>query len=136
MHIAPTTETPDFFKMQVLSDYPCTVVRYHAVRYGTVLYKVTNMSRGRFSIGDKLTKVNPSCYHKQTYCTVHYSICQVDFPYGTVHYLFCFMRPVVVFYHYPWNNQVFYYGTVQYSIALYRTVGLIHFSRLLIHFSR
>ena len=49
--------------------------------------------------------------------------------YGTVHYLFCFMRPVVVFYHYPWNNQVFYYGTGTGTVP-YSTV-LIHFSRLL-----
>ena len=92
--------------MQVLSDYPCTVRYRSTVPYRTVRYG-----------------------------TVHYSICQVDFPYGTVQYLFCFMRPVVLFHYYPWNNQVFFYGTVQYIIVLYRTVDLIHFSRLLIHYS-
>ncbi len=87
MHRPLTAETPEFYFlfMQILSDYPCNVVRYHNVRYGTVLYKVTNMSRGRISIGDKgFNRFNPSFYHKHTYCIVHYSICQVDFSYGTV----------------------------------------------------
>jgi hypothetical protein len=49
MHSALTTENPEFIfiVIQVLSDYPCMV------RHRTVLYKVTHMSRGRFSIGDK-----------------------------------------------------------------------------------
>ncbi len=55
-------------------------------------------------------------YRTVPYRTVHNSIYQVDFP-------CCFMRAAVVFLHYPWNNQVFYYGTVQYSVLLYRTVG-------------
>ncbi len=86
MHSALTTETPEFFLMQVLSDYPCTVVRYHPVRYGTVLYKVTNMSRGRFSIGDKGQSFLFISQTYVPYCIIHYSICQVDFPYGTVRY--------------------------------------------------
>ena len=55
MHSALTTETPEFFlnvSIIGLSLYCCTVP-YGTVRYGTVLYKVTNMSRGWFSIGDK-----------------------------------------------------------------------------------
>ena len=124
MHSALTTETPEFFFIcyaSIIGFYPCTVVRYHTVRYRTVRY--CTRSQICHVVGfQQVTKVNPSCYHKQTYCTVHYSICQVDFPYGTVHYLFCFMRPVVVFYHYPWNNQVFYYGTVPYITLLYDTI--------------
>ena len=39
MYSALKTETPEFFFfLQVLqvSDYPCTVVRYGTIRYGTV----------------------------------------------------------------------------------------------------
>jgi len=71
------------------------------------------MSRGRFPIYMCQIKVDPSYYIKHTYFTVPNSIYQVDFPYS-------FMRPIVVFYHYPWNNQVFYYGTVHYINVLYR----------------
>ena len=102
--------------MQVLSDYPCTVVRYHTVRYGTVLYKVTNRSRGRFSIGDKgqyilLSQTNVlyrTLLNMSSRFPVRYDTC-------TVQYMLCFMRLVVVFHYYPWNSRVFYYGTVPYS---------------------
>jgi len=98
-----------------LSLYRCKVP------YRTVRYKVTNMSRDWFSMGDK----GQSFLLSQTHVlsrTVRYSICQVDFPYGTVQYMVYFMGLAVVFHYYIWNDQAFYYGTEHYIIVLYGTV--------------
>jgi len=125
MHSALTTETPDFFLNESiigLSLYRCTVP-YRTVRYGTVRYKVTNMSRGRFSIGDKGQSFLFISQTHVLYRTLLNLSSRFPVRYGTVQYMVCFIRPVVVFHYYIWNNQVFYYGTIQYSIVLYRTVG-------------
>ena len=121
MHSALTTETPDdFFLMQVLSDYPCAVVRYHTVRCGAVVYKVTNMSRGRFSIGDKGQSFLLSQTHVM-YRTLLNLSSRFPFWYGIIHVLFyetCCGFPLLD----KDYGIIGFSTTVPYSTVLYCTV--------------